>query len=280
VASTFGLLSSGTGASQAFNALGGTSSLVSVEALQEFRVETSSFAPEFGRSPGGQVLLSTRSGANDFHGGIYEYFRNDVLDANDWFANQAVQPRAAERHNDFGGFGGGPVRRDRTFFFVSYEGARLRQPNTVIVPVPSAYARSIASSNIAPFLNGYPQPDDRTVTPGVYVANFTGNFSAPSTLNAGSVRIDHTFNKRFSIFGRYNEALRKQSPAPTRSMNGPQPKWNENRDGCRHHGANLPDLERASRQLLGSTASQVSTLDSFGGAVPPSPSISFPALEH
>src|SRR5208283_1992488 len=65
---------SGTGTQQAFSALGGTSSLVSVEALQEFRIETSSFAPEFGRAPGGQVILTTRSGTNDLHGGIYEYF--------------------------------------------------------------------------------------------------------------------------------------------------------------------------------------------------------------
>jgi len=73
----------GVGNSQAFSALGGTSSLVSVEALQEFRIETSTFAPEFGRSPGGQVVLTTRSGTNDFHGSIYEYFRNTVMDAND-----------------------------------------------------------------------------------------------------------------------------------------------------------------------------------------------------
>src|SRR4029077_113544 len=90
---------SGAGTAQAFSALGGTSSLVSVEALQEFRIETSSFAPEFGRSPGGQVILTTRSGTNDFHGGIYEYFRNDVMDANDWLANQAGKARSPERHN-------------------------------------------------------------------------------------------------------------------------------------------------------------------------------------
>src|SRR5579859_2195802 len=172
----FGLGTSGTGSAQAFSALGGTSSLVSVEALQEFRVETSSFAPEFGRSPGGQVVLTTRSGANDVHGGIYEYFRNDVLDANDWFANQAAQPRSPERHNDFGGFLGGPIKRDRTFFFLSYEGARLRQPNTVVVQVPSEFSRMMAPTEVAPFLNAYPQPDDKSVTPGVYVANFTGNY--------------------------------------------------------------------------------------------------------
>jgi len=108
--------------------LGGTSSLVSVEALQEFRVETSSFAPEFGKTPGGQVILTTRSGANAFHGGLYDYFRNDVMDANDWFANQTGQPRAAERHNDFGGFLGGPIWKNKTFFFFSYEGAGCGSP--------------------------------------------------------------------------------------------------------------------------------------------------------
>ena len=103
------LSANGTGSGQAFSVLGGTSSLVSVEALQEFRVETSSFAPEFGHAPGGQVILTTRSGTNDFHGGIYEYFRNDVMDANDWFADQAGVPKAAERHNDFGGYLGGRI---------------------------------------------------------------------------------------------------------------------------------------------------------------------------
>ena len=85
---------SGTGSAQAFSAIGGTSSLVSADALQEFRVETSSFAPEFGHTPGGHVLLTTRSGTNDWHGALFEYFRNDVLDANDWFANAADKPRA------------------------------------------------------------------------------------------------------------------------------------------------------------------------------------------
>ena len=80
---------SGTGTAQAFSALGGTSSLVSVEALQEFRVETSSFAAEFGTAPGAQVVLTTRSGTNTFHGGVYEYFRNTAFDANDWFAESA-----------------------------------------------------------------------------------------------------------------------------------------------------------------------------------------------
>lgn len=279
VSQFFGLGTSGTGSAQAFSALGGTSSLVSVEALQEFRIETSSFAPEFGRSPGGQVILTTRSGTNDIHGGMYEYFRNNVLDANDWFADQAGQPKAAERHNDFGGFLGGPIERDRTFFFVSYEGARLRQPNTMIVQVPSEYSRSTASSEIAPFLNAYPEPDDQSVTPGVYVANFTGNYSDPSTLDAGSVRIDHTFNSKWAIFGRYNEA-----PSETAVRSDSLNEVDTTQVGTRTVTVGLASAltPKISNSLRGNysmqSASVVNTLDSFGGAVPPPLSILGPGL--
>jgi hypothetical protein len=269
VSPAFGQGTAGTGAAQAFSALGGTSSLVSVEALQEFRVETSSFAPEFGRSPGGQVLLTTRSGTNDWHGGVYEYFRNDVLDANDWFANQAGEPRAAERHNDFGGFLGGPILRDHTFFFLSYEGARLRQPNTQIVPVPSEFARTIAPAAIAPFLNAFPQPDNRNVIPGDYVENFTGNYSNPSTMNAGSVRIDHTFSDRFTIFGRYNEAP-SQTAVRSDSLN--EVDTTEVRTRTLTISTAMAFGPETSNALRGNysvqNASIVTAIDSFGGAVP------------
>lgn len=202
--------SSGLGQSQAFSALGGTSTLVSVDALQEFRIETSSFAPEFGRTPGGQVILTTRSGTDDFHGGVFDYFRNTVMDANDWFANEAKEPRAPEQHNDFGGFFGGPIQKGRTFFFFSYEGARLVLPGTTSATVPSGYARTYATTNepaLAPYLSAYPMPNPGTpVTPGVYLAPFTANYSTRATLDATSIRLDHTFDKDFSIFGRYNYA--------------------------------------------------------------------------
>jgi len=201
---------SGLGQSQAFSALGGTSSLVSVDALQEFRIETSSFAPEFGRTPGGQVVLTTRSGTDDFHGGVFDYFRNTVMDANNWFANEADKPRAPEQHNDFGGFFGGPIWKDKTFFFFSYEGARLVLPGTTSATVPSEYARMYATTNepaLAPYLNAYPMPNPGSPeTPGVYTAPFTANYSTRATLNATSMRLDHTFNKEFSVFGRYNYA--------------------------------------------------------------------------
>ena len=196
---------SGTGSSQAFSALGGTSSLVSVEALQEFRIVTSSFAPEFGRSPGGQVVLTTRSGTNDLHGGVYEYFRNDVLDANDWFANAAGQDRAPERHHDFGAFLGGRIIKDRTFFFLSYEGARLRLPQTSVFDVPSSSIRQSAPTAVTPILNSYPVPNGPVSSDG-YTARFTGVYSNTATLDAGSVRIDHKFSDRFSVFGRFNDA--------------------------------------------------------------------------
>jgi Carboxypeptidase regulatory-like domain/TonB dependent receptor len=200
-----GLSGTGGGTSQAFSAIGGTSSLVSVDALQEFRIETSSFAPEFGRTPGGQVMLTTRSGANRFHGGLFDYFRNDVMDANDWFANQSRVPRAPERHNDFGAFLGGPLARDKTFFFLSYEGARLRLPKIQTEQVPSANARANAPPALAPFLQAYSTPNGPVSADG-YTAQFTGGYSNAATLNAGSVRIDHKFGDRLSIFGRYNDA--------------------------------------------------------------------------
>lgn len=269
VSQLFGTGTSGTGASQAFSALGGTSSLVSVEALQEFRVETSSFAPEFGRSPGGQVLLTTRSGANDFHGGLYEYFRNNVLDANDWFAKASGQPRAPERHNDFGGFLGGRIRRDETFFFLSYEGARLRQPDTRTVVVPSAFARMNASTEVAPFLDAYPQPEDRTPTPGVFTSPFTGNFSNPSTLDAGSVRIDHMFSGKFSLFGRYNEA---PSAVAVRTDSLNEVDTTSVRTRTLTLSAAMALTPQTSNSVRGNYSLQaagvVDSIDSFGGAVP------------
>jgi hypothetical protein len=91
---------------------GGTNSLVSVDALQEFRIQTSTYAPEFGRQPGAQISIVTRSGANQFHGTVFDYLRNDALDANDWFngfTNNPPLPKAKERQNDFGGTFSGAI---------------------------------------------------------------------------------------------------------------------------------------------------------------------------
>ncbi len=191
------------GALPSFSALGGTNSLVSVDAMQEFRIQTSSYAPEFGRTPGGQVSIVTRSGTNRFHGTVFDYFRNSVLDANNWFADSAGLPKPQERQNDFGGTFSGPVLKDRTFFFFSYEGLRLRLPQTTLTSVPDTTARQNAIPAVQPFLNAFPLPNgpDNAATG---VAQFNSSFSNKGTLDAYSLRIDHKAKNRVNVFGRYN----------------------------------------------------------------------------
>src|SRR5580692_8688913 len=116
--------------------LGGTNSLVSVDAIQEFQIQTSTFAPEFGRTPGAQVAIVTRSGGNQFHGTAFDYFRNGILDANDYFSNLEGLAKPIEKQNDFGGVFSGPILKDKLFFFFSYEGLRLVLPATAITSVP------------------------------------------------------------------------------------------------------------------------------------------------
>jgi Carboxypeptidase regulatory-like domain/TonB dependent receptor len=199
-----GLGQTAGGAIPGFGVTGGTNTLVSVDALQEFRIQTSSFAPEFGNMPGGQVSIVTRSGTNQFHGTLFEYFRNDVLDANDWFANRDGLRKPPERQNDFGGVIGGPVIKEKTFFFFSYEGLRLRQPKTRETQVPDTAVRQAASAAIQPFLNAFPVQNGPEL--GNDLAKFNATFSSASTLNAYSLRIDHNINSKLSLFARYNYA--------------------------------------------------------------------------
>ncbi|MCI0626514.1 MAG: TonB-dependent receptor [Acidobacteria bacterium] len=199
-----GLSQTAGGAAPGLSAAGGTNNLVSVDALEEFRVQTSTYAPEFGRTPGAQISILTRSGTNEFHGRLFEYFRNEVLDANDWFANQNGLPKAKLRQNNFGGVLGGPIIKNRTFFFFSYEGQRLSLPETGISTVPSQSARQSASAAIRPFLDAYPQPNG--IDFGNGQAEFNATFSNPSNLSATSVRVDHRLNSKLNFFGRYNYA--------------------------------------------------------------------------
>jgi Carboxypeptidase regulatory-like domain/TonB dependent receptor-like, beta-barrel len=204
VAGGTGLAQTAGGTLPGFSALGGTNTLVSVDAMQEFRIDTSSFAPEFGSTPGGQISIVTRSGTNDFHGTLFEYFRNDALDANNWFANRSGLPRPPEKQNDFGGVFGGPLRKNKTFFFFSYEGLRLRQPETSETIVPDAASRQMAPITIQPYLNAFPMPNGPGT--GTDLAQFNASYSNSSTIDAFSVRIDDTVNSRLSVFGRYNYA--------------------------------------------------------------------------
>ena len=231
------------GALGSTSVLGGTNSLVSVDAMQEFRIQTSTFAPEFGRTPGAQISIVTRSGTNQYHSTAFDYLRNDVLDANNWFngyTNSPSLPKAEERQNDFGGTLGGPILKDKTFFFFSYEGLRLRLPQTELTYVPDASftpggttnSRQNAIPALQPYLNAFPLPNptspevlcDSTTDPycppsGLSgSAAFNASFSNPATLDAYSLRIDHKLSDKLNVFGRYNyspsEIFRRGAPAP------------------------------------------------------------------
>jgi hypothetical protein len=198
--------SAGAGAAPATSNNGGYNNLVSVDDMQEYKIQTNSFDAEYGRTPGAQLSIITRSGTNRFHGTAFEYLRNDIFDANNWFNNNEDLPRNAEKQNDFGGVVGGPIIRNKLFFFFSYEGLRLRVPETKINIVPSTYARTQASSVILPLLQAYPLPSAGQDLPGEYTGQFFASFSNPSTLNATSLRLDYSPTPKLNLFIRGDDA--------------------------------------------------------------------------
>jgi hypothetical protein len=185
----------------AFGSLHGT---VSLEALEEFRVQTSTSAPVFGRLPGAQVSLSSRSGSNEWRGSLFEYFRHERMAANDWFANRAGEPRAPLRVQHFGGTIGGRLRRDRVFLFGAYEGIRLRQPFSWRTAVPSLDFRRGVTSWVKPMLGLYPVPNGREVAPGLN--EWTGRNQRPSRLDSVSLRLDASLTSAVTAFARYQQA--------------------------------------------------------------------------
>ncbi len=125
-----------------------TSLVPTQDAIQEFRVQTNNLGPEFGRFSGGTINLTTKSGTNGFHGSAYEFFRNRSLNANTFFNNRAGVDRPAFSQNQYGANVGGPVIRDKTFFFYSWEGFRLRQGASYVYTVPTDAMRDGDFSNL------------------------------------------------------------------------------------------------------------------------------------
>jgi hypothetical protein len=109
----------------------------SVDALDEFKLQTSTYSAEFGNSMGGVVNLQIKSGTNTYHGSLFEFMRNDRLDANNWFNNRAGRPKPDFSQHQFGGTIGGPIIKDKTFFFADYQGMRITQGLTYLSTVPS-----------------------------------------------------------------------------------------------------------------------------------------------
>ena len=224
----YGVTGAATGGAVASStALGTTQSLVSVDALQEFRVLSSTYSAEYGRSPGGQFNFLTRSGTDHLHGTAFDYLRNSFFDANDWFNDRYGTGTDALRQNDFGATLGGPVfipglydGRQRSFFFVSYEGLRLTQPQAASAQlVPDQFLREQAPAAIQPILNVFPLPTSGGIDYGnasnPSLAQFLKSYSVPSNLNATSVRFDHVFDPRLAMFFR---AAYTPSSADTRIL--------------------------------------------------------------
>jgi hypothetical protein len=255
-------------------ALGTTQSLVSVDALQEFRVQGSTYSAEFGRSPGGQFSFLTRSGTNQFHGVAFEYLRNDVFDANDWFNDFYGNSKSALRQNDFGGTLGGPIfipriydGRRRTFFFGSYEGLRLTQPQAAQVQyVPDMAIRSEASPGLRAALNAFPLPTTGGIDYG-FLAQFIQPYSIPSSLDSGSVRIDQAFTPRIFAFFRYGTTPSKTSSRYLSNVAKQDFGSSTYTLGLTAQATAAIDNDFRLGFTTGQTK-QVTTLDSFGGAVP------------
>jgi hypothetical protein len=192
------------GALPGMSAIGSLHSLVSMEALEEFRVQTSTAAPEFGRLPGANVSLGSRSGTNALHGSLAYGFRHEALAANDWFANRQGEGRATLRVHDAAQSLGGPLRRDQSFFFASFQAIRLRQPFAWRAPVPSMEARERAGSAARAVLEHFPAPNGAWF--GSDLAEWSGRNRRPSRLDAASLRLDHALSGSATAFVRYHDS--------------------------------------------------------------------------
>ena len=185
-------------------AFGSLDSVIATEAIEDFRVQTSTEAAEFGRLPGASVAITSRSGSAAFHGSASFRLRNELLGANDWFGNQNGYGRAPLRMEDTSGTLGGPVRRDRTFFFLSFERMSMSQPYVWVQPVPSADARQTVATWAQAAVNLFPMPNAGTLAGGI--GEWVGRDNRPAGLDAGSARVDHALTSRVTLFGRYSDS--------------------------------------------------------------------------
>jgi len=205
--------------------LNGVSVTSPVDAIREFEVATSTYDTSFGRNAGGQINVVTRSGGNQLHGTVYEFFRNGAMDDKNYFA-PSDQPAPKYQRNQFGGVLGGPIRKNRTFFFMDFEGTRLAAGETLVTNVPTALERvgnfsksavpAIDPTTGAPIPGGalpsyylnpiglaiaalYPLPNRN-----VAGANFVSSPAQFDNQNHGDIRIDHALSHADNLFFRYS----------------------------------------------------------------------------
>ena len=184
---------------------------ISTEAIAEFKVDTALFGADTGGTAGGQVEVISKSGSNALHGSVFEYLRNDKLNSRSPFDPSTLPPL---RLNQYGASIGGPVIKNNTFFFASYEGLRQRVSNTLIGNVPSDAFRAAVlaqSPALAPIINSYPVGNR---PPNGNVAQFYSTGQLAGNEDSGLIRIDHRFSDATSIFARYNiDQVLLQSPS-------------------------------------------------------------------
>jgi len=180
----------------------------SLENIQEFRVESNTYAAEFGTGSGGQINVVTKSGGNAFHGSAFEFLRNDKLDSRNFFDRLGPNglSKLPLRMNQFGGSVGGPIVKDKVFFFGSYEGYRLRNGVNIIESAPSALAKSQAVPAVASVIDAFHAPQ-AFILPG---ASSDTNFDiyqlqANNVVNEDSagIRLDFKLNSRNSLYTRF-----------------------------------------------------------------------------
>ncbi len=218
----------------------------SIEALQEFKIQTNAYSAEFGRSAGAVVNATIKSGTNKLHGSVYEFLRNDALDASNFFANltasQTGLGKPARKRNQFGGAIGGPIIKNKTFFFGDYEGLRDREGvvRFSTVPTPLQKQGVFSAAVFDPFAPGRPQfgkdaqgrwviPSSRFDPVGKKIVDLipdpntsgAANYVAIPVTRARQdqfdVRIDHNFNSSLNLFGRYSfvdSNLSRPGPLP------------------------------------------------------------------
>ncbi|MFN7919719.1 MAG: carboxypeptidase regulatory-like domain-containing protein [Bryobacteraceae bacterium] len=197
--------------------------LISTDAISEFRVSSSLYTAESGGAPGGQIEIVSKTGSNELHGGLFEYFRNSALDARTPFDGARIPPF---RLNQFGASAGGPIKRDRTFLFASYEGYAQRQGRTQIGFVPSDLFRSRAAASVKPIIDLYPA-GQTPVSNNANVMQWTGVASATQDEHVGLIRADHRFNDKLTGYFRFTKnstdafAPNAALPVGTRNLDAP-----------------------------------------------------------
>jgi len=196
----------------AVSAASGTGNTLGVDGIREYKVVTNNFSAEYGMTMGSQIVLVSKSGTNSFHGDGFEFIRNDVLDAANYF-DKAVQANHFERtppfkRNQFGGALGGPVQKDKTFFFAAYEGLREDIGQTLVTTTVPATCFVATNNPCTSPAGGTVNPASYQIlqlfpTPNLPNNQYTYPFSEPITENWGEGRIDHTFSQADTAFVRY-----------------------------------------------------------------------------